>query len=148
MDRQISNSFKRKKRLKQALIILMWSLAFVVIVFLLRSWLKPSINYDGFETAIAEIGNIEASITASGTVFPEFEEIITSPIPSRIVRIYHNTGNKVNNGDRILSLDIRSTELSLERLKDELNVPGIATVADLRACSLSTETKAHAEQRP
>ena len=28
------------------------------------------------------------------------------------------------------------------------NVPGIATVADLRAAQLSTETKAHAEQRP
>jgi hypothetical protein len=27
------------------------------------------------------------------------------------------------------------------------NVPGIATVADLRAAHLSTETKAHAEQR-
>jgi len=28
------------------------------------------------------------------------------------------------------------------------NVPGIATVADLRAAPLSTATKAHAEQRP
>ncbi len=122
MDRQISNSVKRKQKLKQALKILMWGLAFVVIIIALRVWLKPSINYDGFETAIAETGNIEASITASGTVFPEFEEIITSPIQSRIVRIYHNTGNKVNNGDRILSLDTRSTGISLEKLKDELNM--------------------------
>jgi hypothetical protein len=30
----------------------------------------------------------------------------------------------------------------------QFDVPGIATVADLRASSLSTATKAHAEQRP
>ena len=47
----------------------------------------------------------------------------------------------------ILSLFIKLSDMScLFTLGG--NGPGIATVADLRASSLSAETKAHAEQRP
>jgi HlyD family secretion protein len=84
--------------------------------------IKPSIQKNEFDTAITETGNIEASITASGTILPEFEETKTNPIPSRIIKIYCNTGDKIKKGDSILSLDKKSTETSLEKLKDELNV--------------------------
>ena len=77
---------------------------------------------DEFETAFAETGNIEASVTASGTVLPEFEEIKTSPVQSRIIGIYHNTGDKVQYGDSILLLDKKELTSAYEKLYDELNI--------------------------
>jgi HlyD family secretion protein len=122
MDRALSDTVKQKRKYKRIFRIAIWILAFLIIITLLRFIIKPSLQKDEFLTASTETGNIEASITASGTVIPEFEEIKTSPIQSRIIKIYRNVGDKVAKGDSILSLDKKSTESSLEKLKDELNV--------------------------
>lgn len=122
MDRNISKSEKQKRKFRQFLKIGIWFLIFVIAIMSLRFIIQPSIERDEFHTSFIEHGDIEASVTASGTVLPEFEEIKISPVQSRIIKIYHNTGDKVKQGDSILSLDKKSTLSSLEKLKDELNV--------------------------
>ena len=122
MDRELSDTVKRKKRIKLITRILFWSLTFIAIIVSLRFVIKPSIKRSEFQTFKVEEGNIEASVTASGTVLPEFEEIKTSPIQSRITRIFHNVGDKVKPGDSILSLDKSGTLSTLEKLRDELNM--------------------------
>ena len=97
-------------------------MAFIIIIISIRFIIKPSVHRNEFDTAITEKGDIEASITASGIVLPEFEEIKTSPVQSRISTIYHNIGDRLNTGDTILSLDKKLNSLSLEKLKDELNL--------------------------
>jgi HlyD family secretion protein len=122
MDRTISHDIKQKRKYKLIIKIAIWGCAIIFIILSIRFFIKPTINHTEFYTAIAETGSIEASITASGTVLPEIEEIKTSPIQSRILRIYRNLGDKVAKGDSILSLDIRQVKSNLEKLKDELNV--------------------------
>lgn len=122
MDRALSQNIKLKRKYKLIARILIWGLSIIILIVLLRFIIKPSVSNDEFYTAYTETGNIEASITASGIVYPEFEETKTSPIQSRIGKIYHNTGDIVNKGDSILSLDKKSTISSLEKLKDELNM--------------------------
>ena len=51
---------------------------------------------------------IEVSVSASGKVVPAFEEIINSPINSRIVEIYKKGGDSVDVGRPILKLDLLS----------------------------------------
>ena len=55
-------------------------------------------------------GMIEVSVSASGKVVPAFEEIINSPMKSRIVEVYRKGGDSVEIGTPILKLDLQSTE--------------------------------------
>ena len=62
---------------------------------------------------------IEVSVSASGKVVPAFEEIINSPINSRIVEIYNKGGDSVDVGTPILKLDLLSAETDYKKQLDE-----------------------------
>jgi HlyD family secretion protein len=120
MDRAISDSVKRKRKNKLLLKIVIACIISFILIVSFRNALKPSISIEEFYTDTTKTGNIRATVPASGTVAPEFKEIVCSPISSRIVKILHNTGDEVNYGDTILLLDTNSANLSLEKMKDEL----------------------------
>jgi len=69
--------------------------------------------------SVVDQGTIEVSVSASGKVAPAFEEIITSPINSRIVEVYRRGGDSVDVGTPILKLDLQSTETEYKKLLDE-----------------------------
>ena len=62
---------------------------------------------------------IEVSVSASGKVIPAFEEIINSPINSRIVEVYKRGGDSVDVGTPILKLDLQSAETEYNKQLDE-----------------------------
>ena len=64
-------------------------------------------------------GTIEVSVSASGKVVPAFEEIINSPINTRILEVYRKGGDSVDVGTPILKLDLQSTETEYRKLLDE-----------------------------
>ncbi|MBQ8521804.1 MAG: HlyD family efflux transporter periplasmic adaptor subunit, partial [Bacteroides sp.] len=66
-----------------------------------------------------DTGTIEVSVSASGEVVPAFEEIINSPISTRIVEVYCKGGDSVDVGTPILKLDLQSTETEYKKLLDE-----------------------------
>jgi len=120
MDRALSDAIKQKRK-RGIILKITFSLIIVIIILLsLQYFIQPSIQKEDFYTAVTETGNVQASVSASGTVLPEFEEIKTSPIQSTIKRIHHNTGDNVESSDSILSLDTKNTILTLEKLKDQL----------------------------
>lgn len=120
MDRALSESTKRKQKRKIFLRIAIVVVTLTISVILLRNYIRPKIDSDEFYTAKAIIGDIQATVSASGTVLPEFEEIISSPVASKIKGIVKNTGDNISCGDTILLLDKRSASVSLEKMKDEL----------------------------
>jgi HlyD family secretion protein len=120
MDRALSDLVKRKRKNQILIRVVISTLIILTLLVTLRKAIRPTINADEFYTEQTIKGNIVATISASGTVIPEFEEIISSPIPSRITKIVHNIGDEINAGDTILLLDTRSAILSLEKMKDEL----------------------------
>ena len=85
----------------------------------LRLVLKPSVSKESIITAVATVGPIEATITASGVIVPETEEIISSPIPARIQKVLRQPGEKIKAGESVLELDKESTLTSFNKLKDE-----------------------------
>ena len=120
MDRELSESVKKKRKKKLLVRMAIGVLVFVIIVFSFRQLIRPTIRSGNFSIASVETGDVLATVSASGTVLPEFEEIKTSPISSRIIKIYQSLGSEVNTGDTILTLDINSSNTALEKLKDEL----------------------------
>ncbi|KAA6312125.1 hypothetical protein EZS27_036889, partial [termite gut metagenome] len=64
-------------------------------------------------------GTIEISTGASGRIVLAFEEIINSPVDSRIVEIYRKGGDLVETGTPILKLDLQSMETEYKKSLDE-----------------------------
>jgi HlyD family secretion protein len=89
-------------------------------VWLMRSYLKSSINKTEITTAKVEMGDIENTINASGEVLPEFEEILTSPISASIKSALMDAGNKVKAGQSILTLDKSASQTEFEKLNFQL----------------------------
>ncbi len=73
---------------------------------------------------------MQVSISASGTVCPIFEEIIASPINSRITKLYCHGGKKVQKGTPLMQLDLQATETKVNQttqanLKMQIKVAGM-----------------------
>ena len=97
----------------------MHSVAAVVCIAVLISFMRSSVNKKDLVFSEVDNGTIEVSVSASGKVVPAFEEIINSPINTRIVEVYRKGGDSVDVGTPILKLDLQSTETEYKKLLDE-----------------------------
>lgn len=120
MDKEITGEVLHQRKRKTVWIIITSVAALVIAVWLLRGFLKSSIQRADFTTAVVQIGDIENTINASGEVLPEFEEIITSPINASIKSALMDAGNKVKAGQSILTLDKSSSQNAYDKLKFQL----------------------------
>lgn len=122
MDRKIPKEEQRKKMalrlLKMAGAVVAATLLVVVVVSLSRDKIKES----SLEICKVTRGSIETSITASGEVAPMFEEVINSPISSRIVEVYKHIGDTLSPGTPLLRLDLESTQDEYWNLLDEREI--------------------------
>ena len=119
MDREIPKEIRRKERNKQIAKYGIIAVAAVVCTSLLISWMQGSVKKKDLILSTVDNGSIEVSVSASGKVVPAFEEIINSPINSRIVEVYCKGGDSVEVGTPILKLDLQSTETAYNKLLDE-----------------------------
>ncbi len=81
--------------------------------------MRSSVNKKDIVLATVDRGTIESSVSASGKVAPAFEEVINSPISTRIVEVYRKAGDSVDVGTPLLRLDLQSTETELNKLLDQ-----------------------------
>lgn len=119
MDREISKEVRRKEQRKQIIKIGAGVGSIVLVVAVVISFLQTSLNRKDITISKVDKGVIEVSVSASGKVIPAFEEIINSPINSRIVEIYKKGGDSVEVGTPILKLDLQSAETEYNKLLDE-----------------------------
>ena len=122
MDREISKEVRRRERMKfwtkwgSALLIL------ILLVSVLFRYLQPSLKITDLSLSTVDVGSIDISIGASGKVVPAFEEIINSPINSRILEVYKKGGDSVDVGTPILRLDLLSAETDYENQLNEVRM--------------------------
>jgi HlyD family secretion protein len=119
MDRNISKAEKRKALRKQIIKAVVAVVGTVVVIGLIISLMKSSVNRKDLYISVIDKGTIEVSVNAAGKVIPAFEEIINSPINSRIIEIYKKGGDSVDVGDPILRLDLQTAESEYNKLLDE-----------------------------
>ena len=119
MDREISKAEQRKEQRKQFIKIGAGVGIGIALIAVVLSFLQTSLNRKDLTISTVDKGVIEVSVSASGKVIPAFEEIINSPINSRIVEIYKKGGDSVDIGTPILKLDLQSAETDYNKLLDE-----------------------------
>jgi len=119
MDREISKDVRRKELRKQIIKGAIILGIICVVIGTLISFMQTTLHRKDVTLSVADTGTIEVSASASGKVVPAFEEIITSPINSRIVEIYKRGGDIVDVGDPILKLDLQTAENDYNKLLDE-----------------------------
>ncbi len=119
MDREISKEVQRKEQRKQFIRIGIAVGGFIVLIVVVISMLQTSLKRKDLNISTVDKGVIEVSVSASGKVIPAFEEIINSPINSRIVEVYKRGGDSVDVGTPILKLDLQSAETEYNKQLDE-----------------------------
>ncbi|MFC7666509.1 hypothetical protein ACFQT0_03035 [Hymenobacter humi] len=119
MDRAIAPAIQSQRRRRRWLFVAGVVVALLMAVLAFRTVLKPSISRTDILTATVETGDVEASLTAAGTIIPGREVVITSPIQSTISRVAVAVGARVKPGEAILELDKELTNSTLAKLSDE-----------------------------
>ncbi len=119
MDREIPKEVRRKERNKKIIRFSAIGVGGVVAISLLISFMRTGVQQKDLILSAVDTGTIEVSVSASGKVVPAFEEIINSPINTRIVEVYRRGGDSVDVGTPILKLDLQSTETEYNKLLDE-----------------------------
>jgi len=70
----------------------------------------------------ADNGTIEFTVSASGKPTPLNEEIVVSPVSSRILEVYKKPGDSIFAGEPLLKLDLTSVETEYNQKLDEYEV--------------------------
>ena len=122
MDRPIDEDVQRRQRVRRAGTVG----AVLAVVAAALVWLpglvRPSISRASVRTSVADAGPIEAVITATGTVVPEVEQVVSSPVDARVLRILKRTGARLEKGDPLVTLDISETQLAVDKLGQDLAI--------------------------
>lgn len=141
MDRELPKEYRRRQWYKR--IAAMMALVAVITggVWGVHRLLTSSIRAKELKTFRVERGSLETSISSSGQVVAAQEEIILSPISSRILEVYHQSGDEVEAGTPLLRLNLDEAQEALDKLHDEaqmrrlqleqLRVQQATTLADL-----------------
>lgn len=122
MDTDIT-TIENKKRKNKTWIYSILALGIIMVsVWLFRKSMTTTMNTSDVRVALAEVGNIENTITAMGEVLPEYEQIMVSPISATILKSYYDPGNQVKIGDKIIELDQEETKNSFDKQVDQLEL--------------------------
>jgi HlyD family secretion protein len=120
MDRPLDPDFVRRRRLRRR----MGAAAGVSLAGAALVWMpglvRPTLARDRIRTARVDRGAIEAVITATGTVVPEVEQVVSSPVDARVLRIPKRAGDAVTPGEAIVELDLSASRVALAKLDQDL----------------------------
>jgi HlyD family secretion protein len=122
VDRPLTADTLRRDRLRAALKIAVPLLLVAAILAWLPGWMRPTIAKTRLRTAVVTVGPLDASITASGTVVPEIERVISAPLDARVLRILGRPGATVSRGEPVVELDVSESQLALEQAIKDLKV--------------------------
>lgn len=125
MDRPVSKEHKRKIIIRQSGLVSLIIIVPLAIVFFLKNVFIPTVSLSKVKTVFPERGDIQITVQGSGVVIPAYEEAITSPFRSNVVRINKKPGNKVSSGDTLLVLNNKLAENDLNMLKNEFELQNI-----------------------
>ena len=122
MDKEIPLIEQQNQKRRKYLLAGVGLLMLLACVWWLRNSLNSSIQKSKIRIAVAQMGNIENTLTASGEVQPEYEQVMTSPIAAILQQVYLEAGSAVKVGEKIVELDKEFTQIGFEKQKDQLEL--------------------------
>lgn len=122
MDREIPKE-QRMARKRRVIFIVSCSVAIAVVcVCVLFSLAKAGVRMTDITLATVDTGMLEATVAASGKVVPAYEEIINSPIDSRVLEVFRRSGDKVEADAPLLALDLLSAQTEYDQMSDKCDM--------------------------
>ena len=119
MDRPISKQQLKRERavrfLKWGGAILLAAIVIAVAIFAMEGGVKRT----DITIGAAGEGPLETTVNASGRVAPAWEELISSPVDSRILKLFAQAGDTVAEGAPLLQLDLESAETAYSKMANE-----------------------------
>lgn len=119
MDREIPKEIRQKERRKSILKYSALVSAVIVGISVMVYIMQDTVDLEDLTFCTVDTGDIEESVSASGKLVPAFEQVITSPIGSRIVEVYCKVGDEVEQGTPLLKLDLQSAQTDYDKLVDQ-----------------------------
>lgn len=119
MDRELSIDHQKSVKRKKIIIGISVLAALIMLFVSIKSFLTPTLNSERIRISVAEIGDVESTVNASGLILPEFEQNITSPIQSKIINVYFQLGEVVKSGDQLIEIDKEVIQNSYNKIVDE-----------------------------
>jgi hypothetical protein len=98
-------------------------LGLVVLVGAVPRLIRPTLDRSEIRTAKVETGAVEATLSATGIVVPEFEHVLSSPIDARVLRVLRRPGDPLEPGQTILDLDVSESRLAYDKLVERAARP-------------------------
>jgi HlyD family secretion protein len=119
VDRPLNPAVERSRRWRRLSLVLGGLTIAAAALLWLPALATPTLSRARIRTAVVDAGPIESVITASGTVVPEVEQLITSPVDARVLRIFKTAGATLHAGDPLLALDVSQARLDVETLAQD-----------------------------
>lgn len=146
MDREIPSNERRRARRKKIITAAVFAVAAIGTIAAIGSMMRKSVNSADLTVGTADTGTIEVTVSGTGTVCAAFEEIITSPISSRIIDVFCRAGDSVKAGTPLLLLDLQTTENEVSELNDQISMKAHEleqqrVSADTRVADLEMQAK-------
>lgn len=118
MDKKIDPSLLRRERIRKWIVGGTAAVVVVAVLAWVLSGLSESVNMRDITVGTAEYGPLETTVSAAGRVVPAREEIINSPVSTRIMAVYAQPGDTVTEGMPLLRLDLEQEQTALGKLED------------------------------
>ena len=122
MDRALDPALvvaQRRRRIVVGAIVI----AGLLLAFTYRpSFLRPSVPRSRVRIEKVDRGPVEASIAASGTVTPDLEEVISSPVDARVTRILKRAGDPIKAGEAVLDLDLSESTIAFDKIDRDVEL--------------------------
>ncbi len=119
MDKIIDRSEIKRTQLKRWAVRAAWIIPIIAaLIWITSALVGKSVKASDITFATVEHGPLETAVAASGRIVPAFEEIVISPVSSRILAVYAQPGDSVTEGMPLLQLDLQEAETSYRNLHD------------------------------
>lgn len=123
MDKILSQEELKRNKRRGLLKAGAWVLGAAVVVgagiFALGG---KSVREGDLNLQAATSGPLETAVAASGRLEPAFQEIINSPVASRILEVYARPGDSVRAGMPLMRLDLGEADAQYQNLRDAYQI--------------------------
>lgn len=119
MDKKIDRHQLLKERRIKFVKAAITAGAIIIAGGIVYLWSGKTVSAHDIRFSEVDEGPLETAVAATGKIVPEFEEIINSPVSTRILRVYAQPGDTVAEGTPLIQLDLASAETDYEKLLDQ-----------------------------
>lgn len=120
MDRELTPTARRRRIIRFWLKTSIPLFAVTAVTVWGMGWLSPGIERNRIRMARVETGDLDGTLEASGMIVPEFDQVITSPVDARVLKIVKRPGDSLQRGEAILILDAGISKLNVDKLNDNI----------------------------